>query len=705
MALIGKIRERSGLVLTLIALAVIGFVVMDMTKGGPGGNASIFSNPNVMGSVAGTKVNRQDFAKMQDVLYGGNGDIGASNQVWNYFVEEALVSKEASCLGLGISDEELEDLLYSPDPAKLSPVIQQMFMNRSTGAIDMQQLQQYKEAMEDPNYGADKLQAEQLAEIAKARLKWNDQKKMVIKERLQAKFNAMMSKANYAPTWMAEMMFADQNNKTDALAVNVPFGAVQDNEVQVSDADYKAYIDNNKGLFYRLKEGRKVSYATFMVAPTAKDSQDIVANLAKLIPEFKTSKSDTNFIASNDGKLEATYFMKSEMGKQAADSLFSKPVGAVVGPYLDGNSYRIAKILSRKVIADSVRARHVLFQAESPKVIDSLFAAVKNGKMSWDSLNKKSTDKVSAAKGGDLGYFSHRMMVKEFSDLCFYKAEQGKYYKVNTQFGTHIIQVTGVKNIKNESGVQLAYISNDIVPSDDTQQKAKDAASAIAQKCKTLEALKEAAKTQNIQLATSAPLNPDAYQVDALGANAQSMDIVRWAYKSKAGQVAPKVYDFSGDKKYTDKYVVVALKSVLPAGLPSVEDVKEDIESSVKNQKKAELIKGKLAGKDLSGALSTFANTRIDTLRQINFAGQNYDPKLIGNIAVTAQGATTQPVIARNGVMIAQVLNKAESPAPADLSQIQKQLMNSNRSQIRSRLLQTMKDEAKIEDKRNDYSN
>ena len=235
MALIGKLRERSGLVLGLVAVAVVGFVAMDMTQGGPSGSrGSIFDNPNLMGKVNGSKVNRQEFDRARTVLYGNSGDLGSSTQLWNFFVEKALVDKEADCLGLGVSGEEMSELEYGPDPTKLSPIIQQRFADQATGQINMNLLTQYKEAIDNG----------QLAKMNPERYAyWKEQEKEITKERLQSKFNAMVSKGGYTPSWMAQMMYADQNNKMDFLAVKVPFATIKDEEVQVSDADYKAYIE------------------------------------------------------------------------------------------------------------------------------------------------------------------------------------------------------------------------------------------------------------------------------------------------------------------------------------------------------------------------------------------------------------------------------------------------------------------------------
>jgi peptidyl-prolyl cis-trans isomerase D len=696
MALIGKIREKSGFVLVLIALAVIGFLWMDAQQGGPTGSSSIFDNPNVKGAVNGTKINTNEFDRVQKTLYANAKDAyGANAQVWNYFVEKAIVDGEAKCLGLGVCKEELEELQYSADPSRLSPIIQQRFASQ-TGQVDMATLQNVKSMLDDGSFSTKNPQGYAY---------WLEQEKEIAKDRLQTKFNTLISKGAYAPSWMAEMLYAEQNTKIDAIAVKVPYNAVADSEVQVADADYKAYIEDNKNTFFRDRPARKISYAAFNVVATRADSQAVAATVAKLIPDFKAAKNDSVFTMKNGGANDGSYAKKEQMSKMAADSLFAKPVGAVVGPYLDAGAYRIAKILGRRSVPDSVKARHVLFQDMPKKLTDSLFESLKSGKISWDTLNRRySADKVSAMKGGDLGYFGSGAMVKEFNDLCFYKAEPGKYYTVNTQFGTHILQVTGVKAGKNEPAVRIAYIEEQIKPSDATQNAVKDKAVAVLQQSKNLEALKTALEKENIQLTPSQPFEESDYAIGGLGTNGTTRDIIRWANKADEGDVSTEVYSFNNENEYhANKYVVVGLQAALPAGLPDVASVKEEIKTMVIDRKKGEVIKAKLAGKDLNGALTVFnlPGMKIDTMRQVVFASQyGTQPKLVGALYSIAQGATTAPVATSSGVYVAQVINRQEATAPADLAATKKQLNMVYRNQLRSRLIPTMKDKAAIKDYR-----
>lgn len=86
-----------------------------------------------------------------------------------------------------------------------------------------------------------------------------------------------------------------------------------------------------------------------------------------------------------------------------------------------------------------IRARHILV-ADLPTA-QAVLAKLKAGG-NWAALAKQfSTDPSSKDKGGELGFFGHGMMVKQFEDAAF-GAKVGQIVgPVKSPFGYHIIQV------------------------------------------------------------------------------------------------------------------------------------------------------------------------------------------------------------------------------------------------------------------------
>jgi len=102
------------------------------------------------------------------------------------------------------------------------------------------------------------------------------------------------------------------------------------------------------------------------------------------------------------------------------------------------------------------RAKHILFLTDSgmteEEVIDvrrlaeSVREEVIKSPKKFDELAKEySKDTESAKKGGDLGFFSRGMMVKEFDETVFDMKVGDVSPLVKTQFGFHIIALTEIK--------------------------------------------------------------------------------------------------------------------------------------------------------------------------------------------------------------------------------------------------------------------
>ena len=87
-----------------------------------------------------------------------------------------------------------------------------------------------------------------------------------------------------------------------------------------------------------------------------------------------------------------------------------------------------------------VRASHNLVKTEQEA--QELYNEIQNGESFADIAQEKSLC-PSGQNGGDLGYFGKGMMVKPFEDAAF-NLEVGELSQpVETQFGWHLIQVTG----------------------------------------------------------------------------------------------------------------------------------------------------------------------------------------------------------------------------------------------------------------------
>ena len=110
---------------------------------------------------------------------------------------------------------------------------------------------------------------------------------------------------------------------------------------------------------------------------------------------------------------------------------------------------------SRFAAPEQRRASHILIaaegddkaRAEARAKAEAILARVKADPASFETIARaESQDPGSAASGGDLGYFARDMMVGPFSDAAFGMKEGEIAGPIESEFGYHIIKLTGVKN-------------------------------------------------------------------------------------------------------------------------------------------------------------------------------------------------------------------------------------------------------------------
>ena len=91
---------------------------------------------------------------------------------------------------------------------------------------------------------------------------------------------------------------------------------------------------------------------------------------------------------------------------------------------------------------NQVKASHILVNDE--KAAKDLKTQIEGG-MSFEEMAKQHSSCPSKRAGGDLGWFGKGQMVKAFEDAAFSLPEGKISEPVKTQFGYHLIKVTGQK--------------------------------------------------------------------------------------------------------------------------------------------------------------------------------------------------------------------------------------------------------------------
>jgi peptidyl-prolyl cis-trans isomerase D len=263
------------------------------------------------------------------------------------------------------------------------------------------------------------------------------------------------------------------------------------------------------------------------------------------------------------------------------------------------------------------------------------------------------SDDSSAQQGGDLGFFGPNQMVKPFNDFVFGNPI-GKVGLVETPFGFHIIKVTD-----KQDGVRLATIAQKVEPSEVTSDKVFTQATKFEMDAADKDFNKTAAA---MKLTVAMPVTAKGMD-ESFGPLGNQRNIVRWAFEDGTDVGAIKRFEVANIG-----HVIAKLKKVNKEGLMAVDMVRSYVEPILKNKKKAELIKAKMAGSSLE-AIAKAVNAPIQQAVDVTMdnpvltGGVGQEPKVVGNAFALASGKLSAPIEGNTGVYV--VLNKSTFKAPA----------------------------------------
>ncbi len=709
MALIGRIRENTVFVLFFIGLAIILFIMMDIMtgKGNLGGGG-----PLKMGEVSGMDIDRQDFERTLSTVYSGGDAYQNRESLWNFHVNEAIMRREAEQLGLGVSSVELRDLEFGPTP---SPVIQRNFGDPQTGQLNRELLNNIQTYLDNDNIEGGIQEGQLNPNFVPI---WSYQRREILAQRLQEKMSALVSRGAYAPSWMAQSRADAQIQTISAAMVKIPFDAI-DSEVSVSDDDIMAYMKENKAAYYNKEEQRLLSYVSVDVVPTAADSAAIRAVLTDLKaswPKEDISQDSLTAVANNGSYVDVAVG-RTAVSLAIADALFEDlQVGDIYGPYVEGATYKIAKLVAKEQLADSVNTRHILVSAQTPDQfataearVDSLIAVLQsNGKKDFAALAAKfSEDPGSKDKGGLYEAVTPGQFVKPYDDIIFRTGEVGKLYKVRTSFGVHLVELLK-RSASQSTRVKVAYAQENIVPSPETEDAGLEKAQLLLADNNTLDKLKAAiANDASLSIRQTAPITINSYQLPELGNNSSEIrDIACWAFSAGKGKISPRVYTFTDPLLfYENKHVIVGLTDIIPEGLPTAAAKRDELTPVVGNRLKGRQLASALAAKDLAAIASQYG-VAVDTLNNLNLTmtnlpgGAGREPKVVAAAFATAAQATSKPVVGETGVFVIKPLSSPASGQSGNLPSTRTQIHAVARSQMSGQLLNAMRANIEIDDRR-----
>lgn len=704
MGIIGSIRKHSWVAVLLVGIAIIAFILGDLTKNNRG-------IPD-MGSVNGEVMSRQRFDelveraetnyKMQQQVAQVPSEVQSRirESVWAEFVEETLFEEQAGKLGLQVTPNELGDMYTGKF---IHPLLRQYFTNPQTGIYDTLGVRRTLE----------NLSAMDTAQ----RLQWVEVEQAVKKDRMQQKYASLILSGFYMPKALAEKVAAYTKEVSNVRVVAMPFQSVSDDEVTLGDADYKKYYDEHKNEFRVAEELRDVEFIVYPVNPTAQDLADIEAGIQKTWAEFQTIEEAEipYFVNGESHRSYDSSYVKASSFKAPLDAqIEAASAGTMIEPAIVGNEWMMAKVLATAMRPDSLRASYIMVlseEAQAPQITtrskerakqlaDSVMALLNGNKMTFEqALEQFSDDPQKAENKGDLnwvpdgayGFFNEQVVNTPVGQSFVVADPRG--------IGYMVIKVTDKTPATKK--YRVALITREIEPSKATNDAVYTAAHKFASQNRTLKSFEASAQQENLQV-RSDRLNAMS---ESLSGVKNAREIVRWAFnkETQMGAVADQVYECDG------AYVVAALKEVYTKGFATLEQVRPLVEQDVRREKKAELqlARAEEAAK-VAKDINSFAakiNTTVDTIDSVAY-GSNYfgkfgmEPKVLSVIAATKSGMTS-PIKGASAVYTVQVDGKAPAEG-MDANLMKTQLEQGYRNKVRQ-ITEVLRQKANIVDTRNEH--
>lgn len=617
------------------------------------------------------------------------------DQAWQRKISEIVMGETYEDLGIEVSSDELFDMLQGSNPHQ---IVRQIFSNPETGQFDRNAVVRFLKNLETG------------AVAPEQRAYWLNLEQQIIEERAQGKYTNMVAKGMYVTSEQAQAIASAGSKSVNFDYISLPFSKVADEDVTITEKDLKAYYNAHKE-DYKSEATRRIEYITYPVEPSEKDFADAEEWITDVKADFEETENVVQFVDTNsDVSFNDSWYKKDDLPEAIGTWIFEEnaELGAVYGPYKEGESFTLAKLFKSEMMPDSVEARHILLpvktQAEfmvAQQLADSLKTMIENGADFAELARTNSSDQGSAINGGDLGWFQRGQMVKPFENAAFNNTTDSVTI-VGTQFGIHLVQTT--KRGKLTRQVQVAYLTRNVSPSTRTYQNVYSEASKFIGENSSSEAINAAIGEQGLTKRVA-----NVSENDRTIAGLESpRPLIRAAYEAEVNDILTNNQD-SRIFELGDNFVIAILAGATEEGIAPFETVKPRVELAVTKEKKAELLieKAKAALNENSdlASIASALEAEVKSANAVNFnsfsvPGIGLEPAVIGTVGALEVESVSAPIAGNNGVYIVMPTSVNEDAVGVDVAAQKMRLAQSNSYRVSSEAFNVHRNAVEIEDNR-----
>ena len=711
MAVLNKIRQRSIFLIIIIALALFSFIIGDIFTN----MGSADKSQNVVATVNGDDIERGAFMNQVENIQRQSGgsvtNTQAMNRVWDQEVRNKVMQTQYDALGISIERDYMRQLL------KQNLGSLEEFKNEA-GLFDEDKLNEFIANLKAIAPETTTLNGSPVNYKA-----WTDFEQTISQTGVQQTYFNLVKAGVIGTLTEGELDYQLENDKADLKYVQIPFSSIPDSVLKIKKSDIKNYIKKHSKK-YEVEASRDLVYVQFKEQASLEDEQAIQAELSALVDDkvefneaakanetvigFKNSSDANAFVNANSSvKYNNNFVFETSLPKADLKAMVSLELNDVYGPYKEGDSYKLSKLVAKKMISDSTKVRHILIpfvggvrvdpsvtstDAQAKAQADSIYKVLKTNRSKFNSLLVLSSDKVSNEKDGVIEFAYTDGFAEEFKAYSF-ENSKGSLGVVKTDFGYHVIEI--LSQGPKQQAYKIATIVQEIEPSvktiDDVFKNKSKFEIAIAKSD-----FNEVSDQANYKTMPVSSIKELDESIPGIG---MQRAIVRWSFED-----GTEVGDFKSFNISGGGFVVAKITAVNEKGLMSVDKASVTALPEIRKEKKAALIIGRISATTLDAIASEEGQT-VKTAISVNMknptlSGAGREPKVIGTVFGLTEGATSKLVVGLNGVYAVQLTKLTTASELPNYQAAANRVGQAKSNAVNSKLYTALKDAAEIEDNR-----
>ncbi len=705
MAAIGKIRSWGPALVAVIGLALFAFIAEELFRSC---DATRNEQRQQVGQVLGKKISVQEFQTLvdeyQEVMKVTRGVDNLSedelnnvkDQVWGTFVQNTLLEDECNKLGLTVTDEELQNVLKEGTNMMLR---QTPFVNQQTRLFDVTVLTKFLNDYKTAN-AQEREAAEPLYKY------WKFIEKSLRSELLAMKYRSLLAGCMLSNPISAQAAFNDQNNESSIVLASLAYSSINDNDIQIDDAELKARYNEEREQHKDYVESRNIKYALLRVQPSEADRAALMASMKEAQKNLQEGAAAADVVRKAQSQIAYTGMpvTRAALPNDIAAKVDTMAVGQTSAPFetASDNTMNVVKLISKTQMPDSIEFRAIRIGGATidaaRATADSVYQAIKGG-AAFDSIAKKYGETGEAQWLTSAMYQNAPMLDADTKTYlnALNTTAVGELKNLELTQGNIVLVVRNRKAMVDKYDVAIVKHSIDF--SKQTYSDAYNKFSQFVSSSKTIEDLEKNAPEYGLQVLSRERMLNSAHNVVGVRSTREAM---KWIFDAKPNEISP-LYECGNN----DCLLVVALTKINKVGYQDMESLKDELKREVLRDKKFEMLSKKLEGvKSIAEAQQQGA--RIDTVPMITFSAPVFvqatsvsEPVLSGAVASTKQGEFSKKVVKGNeGAYVFQVVQQKMREGATFDAKTQEQQLKQQALQAAGNFMQELYQNAKVVDNR-----